>query len=60
LANLVAGLLVTRGAAGQLVGYTQVGWLACGAFTLTVLLAAWLRSAAPHAAKTPAPAVPAL
>ncbi len=60
LANLVAGLLVTRGAAGQLVGYTHVGWLACGAFTLTVILAAWLRSAAPHAAKTPAPVVPAL
>ncbi|HEY0968720.1 MAG TPA: MFS transporter [Opitutaceae bacterium] len=60
LANLVAGLLVTRGAAGQLIGYPRVGLLACGAFTLTVILAAWLRSAAPHAAKTPAPVTPAL
>ena len=60
LANLVAGLLVTRNASGQLVGYPHVGWLACGAFTLTVLLAAWLRSVAPHAAKNPAPVAPAL
>lgn len=60
LANLVAGLLVTRNATGQLVGYPRVGLLACGAFTLTVILAAWLRSAAPHAAKTPARVTPAL
>ncbi len=57
LANIVAGLLVTRSATGQLVGYPRVGLLACGAFALTVVLAAWLRSAAPYAAKTPVPVV---
>lgn len=56
-ANLVAGLLVTRNATGQLVGYPRVGLLACGAFALTVVLAAWLRAAAPHAARNPAPPV---
>lgn len=56
LANVTAGLLVTRNAGGQLVGYPRVGLLACGAFALTVALAAWLRAAAPHAARNPAPA----
>jgi multidrug resistance protein len=56
LANVVAGLLIHRNAAGQLVGYPQAGYVAGAAFGLTVLLAAWLRAAAPHAARNPAPA----
>ncbi len=49
-ANLVAGLLVTQGAHGRLVGYDRVGLLAALAFILTVAAAFWLRAAAPHAA----------
>lgn len=49
-ANLVAGALVTRDAAGHLVGYGRVGWLAVGGFLLTLFLAHRLRAAAPHAA----------
>ena len=49
-ANLVAGALVTRDAAGHLVGYARVGWLAVGGFLLTLILAHRLRVAAPHAA----------
>jgi MFS family permease len=50
LANLVGGALVTRDAAGQLLGYGRVGWLATGAFLVTLVLAHRLRAAAPHAA----------
>ncbi len=50
LANLVGGLLITRDAAGHLLGYGRVGWLATGAFLLTLVLAHRLRAAAPHAA----------
>ncbi len=50
LANLVGGTLITRDAAGHLVGYGRVGWLAVGAFLLTLVLAHRLRAAAPHAA----------
>ncbi len=49
-ANLVAGAIITRDAAGHLVGYDRVGWLAVGGFLLTVVLAHRLRAAAPHAA----------
>ncbi|MFA6961056.1 MAG: MFS transporter [Opitutaceae bacterium] len=51
LANLVAGMLVTEEASGRLVGYPRVGWLAVGAFALTVVLAWRVRASAPHAAK---------
>ncbi|MFO1447518.1 MAG: MFS transporter [Opitutaceae bacterium] len=51
LANLVAGYLVTRNAAGHLVGYPRIGLLSVGFFGLTVFLAARLRAAAPHAAR---------
>ena len=51
IANLTAGMLVTREASGHLAGYPRVGWLAVAAFVLTVVLAWRLRSAAPHAAK---------
>lgn len=51
LANLVAGLLVTRDAvSGRLEGYPHAGYLAIGAFALAVVLAWRLRAAAPHAA----------
>jgi hypothetical protein len=51
IANLVAGLLVTTGAGGRLVGYGRVGWLAVGCFTGAVVLAARLRAVAPHASR---------
>jgi len=51
LANLVAGLLITREASGRLTGYENVGYLAVVAFILTLVLAWWLRSAAPNASK---------
>lgn len=59
LANLVGGTLITRDAAGHLLGYGRVGWLATGAFLLTVVLAHRLRAAAPHAAINPPAAAPA-
>ena len=52
LANLTAGILVTREAtSGRLVGYPLVGWVAVGAFLLTLGLAWRLRQIAPHAAQ---------
>jgi len=52
IASVLAGALITREASsGRLVGYPRVGWLAVGAFVLTVVLAWRLRSAAPHAAR---------
>jgi predicted MFS family arabinose efflux permease len=59
LANLTAGLLITQDVSGRLVGYSRAGLVAGVAFVLTVVLAAWLRSGAPHAARNPAPATPA-
>jgi predicted MFS family arabinose efflux permease len=59
LANLVGGMLVTRDVTGRLLGYPQVGWLATGAFLLSLALAHRLRAAAPHAAtNAPFPVVP--
>ena len=49
-ANLLGGALISRDAAGHLVGYGRVGWLSVGAFLLTLVLAHRLRAAAPHAA----------
>ena len=49
LANLTAGLLVLKDNSGRLVGYQNAGYLSLAAFAGTVILAAWLRSAAPHA-----------
>ncbi len=51
IANLLSGLLVTRAVSGRLVGYERVSYLAIGAFLLTLVLAWWLRAAAPQAAK---------
>jgi predicted MFS family arabinose efflux permease len=55
LANVVAGLLVTVGPNGHLLGYPRTGWIAVGAVVVTLGLAMWLRAAAPHAARNPAP-----
>ena len=55
IANLVGGMLITRDAAGQLLGYGRVGWLAIGAFFFTLVLAHRLRIAAPHAARNHMP-----
>jgi len=53
LANIVAGSLITREAVtDRLIGYPRVGWIAVGAFMLTVVLAWRLRAAAPHAARS--------
>lgn len=58
-ANLLGGALVTRDATGQLAGYGRVGWLAVGAFLLTLFFAHRLRAAAPHAARNPVATGPA-
>lgn len=58
-ANLVGGLMVVQAADGRLTGYNRVGLLAAGAFALTIAAGAWLRAAAPHAARNlPAELVP--
>lgn len=49
LGNLVAGMLVSAGADGRLVGYPIAGIVAVGCFVLTAILAARLKAAAPHA-----------
>ncbi len=54
-ANLLAGALVTTDAAGHLVGLPNLGWVSVGFMALTLWLAARLRAAAPHAARTPTP-----
>jgi hypothetical protein len=61
LANVIAGAFVTFDAAGHLVGYQVLGYVAVGFFGLTVLLAAELRNAAPHVADASkrAPSAPA-
>jgi len=51
LGNVVAGMLIVMGDDGRLHGYATAGWLSCGAFVATILFAAWLRKAAPHAAR---------
>ncbi len=59
-ANVLAGVFVTRTAGGQLAGLPQLGYVSIGFFVLTALLAAQLRAAAPHVARSgvrpPAPA----
>lgn len=57
LGNVIAGIFITQEASGRLSGYPTLGYAAIGFFTLTVLLAAELRSVAPHvSAPVPAPA----
>jgi len=52
--SMLAGLFVTRDAAGHLTGLPLLGYVSSGFFGLTLLLAFELRAAAPHVA-TPAP-----
>lgn len=63
LANIIAGLFVTRDISGHLVGMPTLGYVSVGFFILGVLLAAKLREAAPHvslpAAKLPGVTAPA-
>ena len=59
LANIVAGLIIVEGVNGRLLHYPVVAWLSCAAFVGTILLAAWLRAAAPHAARNAVPLPPA-
>jgi len=58
LANIVGGMLVIMGADGRLHGYAIAGWVSCGAYISTIIFAAWLRSAAPHAANNNVPIPP--
>jgi len=58
-ASVLAGWFITSDASGHLYGYERVGVIACVAFALTVVFAAWLRAAAPHAAKNPVSATQA-
>ena len=51
LANLVAGWIVYEGAGGHLFRYSWVGGLSAVCMGITVLLAARLRRAAPHASR---------
>ncbi len=51
LANLSAGLLITRTATGKLVGYQNAGYVSLAAFAGTVFLAWRLRAVAPYAAR---------
>ncbi|MDR2429309.1 MAG: MFS transporter [Puniceicoccales bacterium] len=51
VAHVVAGAMITRDAAGRLVGYADVGVLAAVMFVVSLFLAAWLRAAAPWAAR---------
>ena len=50
LANVIAGVFVTRDPAGHLLGYPILGYVAVGFFGLTVVLGVGLRNAAPHVA----------
>ena len=51
IASLLAGLYITARADGRLLGYAGLGWVSVGFFSLTVLLAARLRTAAPEVAR---------
>jgi predicted MFS family arabinose efflux permease len=53
LANVIAGLFVTTGTGGRLIGYPNLGYVSVGFFALAVLLAAELKRVAPHVS-TPA------
>ena len=51
LGTIVAGMLNVKGDDGRLHGSPTAGWISCGAFAATILFAAWLRKAAPYAAR---------
>jgi predicted MFS family arabinose efflux permease len=50
-ANLLAGVFITTGANGRLVGFPALGIASVGCFGLTLFFAARLKSAAPHVAR---------
>lgn len=50
--SVLAGAFVTTGPTGRLLGYSTLGWVSVGFFSLTVFLAARLRAAAPHVARS--------
>jgi predicted MFS family arabinose efflux permease len=50
-ANILAGWFITRDAAGHLLGFPNLGYVAVILFAFTVFLAARLRAAAPHVAR---------
>ena len=52
LASILAGAFVTAGPDGHLLGYPTLGFISVGFFILTVVLAARLRAAAPHVARS--------
>lgn len=58
VANVVAGVFITLGPTGELVGFPTLGYVAVGFFILTVLLAAKLCAHAPHVAKSSRVAAP--
>lgn len=51
LSNLLAGLFVTIGPSGHLLGYSRLGLISVGFFALTYLLAHELRNMAPHVSR---------
>ncbi|MSU53413.1 MAG: MFS transporter [Opitutia bacterium] len=51
LANLLAGVFITTGAGGRLVGFPALGIASVGFFGLTLFCAAHLKAAAPHVAR---------
>jgi predicted MFS family arabinose efflux permease len=51
LANLLAGVFITAGAGGRLVGFPALGIASVGFFGLTLFFAARLKAAAPHVAR---------
>ena len=52
LANLLAGVFITTGAGGRLVGFPALGIASVGFFGLTLFCAARLKAAAPHVARS--------
>jgi hypothetical protein len=48
LSNILAGFLIVREPSGRLAGFRDLGHVSIGFFVLTVLIAARLRTAAPH------------
>lgn len=52
LGNVLAGVFITTGPGGHLLGYPKLGLVSVGFFVLTVFFAARLRTAAPHVSRT--------
>ena len=57
-ANILAGFFITRTPTGRLLGLTTLGYVSIFFFVLTVVLAAELRSVAPHTATARKPLPP--